>query len=157
MSETNLEIPKIAQKRPHTNAPWKIPLHEIILDLQELPKNQTKPIECKAAIENITQNLQNYIHIYTDGSKSTTGARSTVVTPEANLQYRLPETYPIFKCETYAILKATLYIEDSNRTKFIIFSDSFSGIKAINNFKKFDHITQAIQESISRSTTREKI
>ena len=156
LSETNLEIPKVPQKRPHTYPPWKIPLLKIILDLQELPKNQTKPIEYKAAIENITQNLQNYIHIYTDGSMSTTGAGCSVGTPEANLQFRLPESYPIFRCETYAILKAILYIEDSNRTKFIIFSDSLSGIKAINNFNKFDHITEEIQESTSRSIDQGK-
>ena len=47
-------------------------------------------------------------------------------------------------------MKSMKYIEKSRWNKFVIFSDSLSGIKAIKNTTKFDYITQRIQESLKK-------
>ena len=79
-----MSLPKIFL-RPHTIPPWEIPIPDINLDLHKLPKNQTKHIEYRAALEDITKNFTNYRFIYTDGSKLEIGTGCSAVTPDNEL------------------------------------------------------------------------
>ena len=154
--ETNFEIPAVAPRRPYNFPYWEFSLPTIITDLQKFPRNQTTSMEYRAALDGLLNNYSNYIPIYTDGSKSTNGCGCAMVTPDKESQFKLPDSYNIFRCETYAILKALNYIKQAIDSYFIIFTDSLSAIEAIKNTSKFDHITQEIHETLWEFSKRGK-
>lgn len=156
LASINSTLPQISYYRPHFIPPWQIVLPQINLELQKLSKKNTEPILYRTKFEELKSKFLDYTHIYTDGSKTKTGAGCSVHTSEINLQFKLPKFYPIIKCETYALLKALNFIYNSNDKKFIIFTDSLSGIKAIQNFTKYDKITQRIQELSTKITEKRK-
>ena len=47
-------------------------------------------------------------------------------------------------------MKSLKFIEKSRWNKFVIFSKSLNGVKAIKNTTKFDHIIQSMQESLKK-------
>ena len=79
-----------------------------------------------------------------------------MVTPDKQSQFNLPDSYNIFRCETYAILQALNYIKQATDSHFVIFTDSLSAIEAIKNTRKFDHITQEIHETLWQLSKRGK-
>lgn len=150
LASINTTLPKISHIKPHSLPPWQLTLPQIELKLHHLSKKNTEPVLYRAHFEELKAKFEDYTHIYTDGSKNKIGSGCSIHTLETNLQFKLPEMYPIFKCETYAILKALIFIDNSPLNKFIIFSDSLSGIKAIKNTTKYDTIIQEIQELSTR-------
>lgn len=79
-----------------------------------------------------------------------------MVTPEGSLQYKLPEFYSIFRCETYAVSQAVKFIDKSEDSLFVILTDSMSTIEAIKDASKFDHVIQEFQETLFNIKTRGK-
>ena len=148
LQEINLELPLIAKRRCHDFPFWDFSAPTIIIEMCKLPKNQTSSNSYKNGLNAILASFPNYTHIYTDGSKSKTGCGCSVITPNEELQFNLPEYYCVFRCETFAILQALKFIERSSDLLFVIMSDSLSAIEAVTSVNKFDHITQEIQETL---------
>ena len=92
----------------------------------------------------LSSKYHNFIQIYTDGScinePFESSACSVVVFDpfcRKTISYKLNENVKIMGCELYAIFKALEYIKNLSMTntkkKFVIFSDSLSGLQAITN------------------------
>lgn len=84
---------------------------------------------------NIT--YKDYITVYTDGSKTTTGVGSAVIIPSLNVfhKYRLGTLCSSYSAEVYAIYKAIEYIRTLSNIdkKIVICTDSLSAIKSIES------------------------
>ena len=82
----------------------------------------------------LKQNLyRDFNQIYTDGSKSQDGVGAAFVTNNLTRKASLPREASVYSAEVHAIHMATEYIETSPCRKFVIFSDSLSAIKSMNN------------------------
>ena len=149
-------MPAVVPRRLYNFPYWEFSLPTTITDLQKLPRNQTTSMEYRAALDGPLNNYSNYIPIYTDGSKSTNGCGFAMVTPDKQSQIKLPDSYNIFRCKTYAILQALNYIKQAIDSHFVIFTDSLSAIEAIKNTSKVDHITQEIHKTPSRALKKGK-
>ena len=82
----------------------------------------------------ITSRYQNYVQIFTDGSKvdeKVAAAAVSSVAPNSPFSCRLRDHCPIYTAELQAILFAFKQAYQSQERKFIIFSDSLSALQAL--------------------------
>ena len=86
------------------------------------------------AIDHIKHKGPHYA-IYTDGSKSSSGVGYAAISANKTCQYSLPKDVSVFTAELCAIKSAIQMIKNLPPQKFVIFSDSRSGIEAIKNYK----------------------
>ena len=71
--------------------------------------------------------IQEYIPVYTDGSRDGNSVACTTVFPsDTEFSLRLPDSASIFTAEIWAIIKALGEIKNASASKFIIFTDSLS-------------------------------
>ena len=79
-------------------------------------------------------NYADYQHIYTDGSKDKERVGCAVLREKDHQTMRIPDGSSIFTAEAKAIDLALDIVDNCNsHDKFIIFSDSFSVLQALNH------------------------
>jgi ribonuclease HI len=121
-----IEIPGIA--------PWKLPTPSNILELTNLKKSSTNPIEFQERFNNIRYRYSSHKFLYTDGSKDGLATGYAVTSRTTNYyNERIPDICSIFTAELTAIYRAVTMIRDSENDKFVICSDSKSALQALIN------------------------
>ena len=144
--EPHLDAAKIPMERieitdlPQT-PPWKLEIPKICLGLSELAKSSTNDLIYKSAYEEMCSQYQEYTKVFTDGSKSAEAVGAAAVSGKGFkkvFRKRLPNNSSIYSAELKAILLALCMIYQSQKVKFIIFSDSLSALTAIKE-RKLDH------------------
>ena len=119
--------------------PWTIRAPTVILDLGQFKKSETDPIIYQQQFDVIRSNLDDYLCIFTDGSKD--GGRVACGVFLNGLHCtgsRLPDNCSIYTAELTAIMLALECVEDTGQSNFLICSDSMSSLQALQN-KIFDH------------------
>ena len=133
--------------------PWTLNKFEVNFSLTAEKKGNTDAFIFKTKFQEITSHYPDFKHIYTDGSKYgpyTDGSKygpkvaAACVSRTQTRKCRLPDNASIFSAESQAINMALDYIEETNLSKVIIFSDSLSVLQSINNFKKDKFVIQDI-------------
>ena len=95
----------------------------------------------KQAFLEITPRHQNYVQIFTDGSKvdeKAAAAAVSSVAPNSPFSCRLRDHCSIYTAGLKAILFALKQAYQSQERKFMIFSDSLSALQALRKLKT-DH------------------
>ena len=69
LENANISIKNIHDTVQLNSPSWLLEKSEVILDLNKLSKKKTHPLIYQEKLHNIQENLPNYLHIYTDGSK----------------------------------------------------------------------------------------
>ncbi|XP_015186953.1 PREDICTED: uncharacterized protein LOC107071962 [Polistes dominula] len=110
----------------------------------EHQKSPEMTLEYRAKFHELLEEINDYIHIYTDASKTEGKSGIAVILPEKQSKYSIYNYTSIFTGEAYAIYSALEHIEESNNTKFAIFSDSMSVLSAIGNKKLENDIIKNI-------------
>ena len=95
----------------------------------------THPLIYQEKLHNIQDNLPNYLHIYTDGSKDNYGTGCGAVLNNKTMKQSLPKEASIFTAEICAINLQLKIISNNKTKKFIIYSDSISVLHFIKNQK----------------------
>jgi ribonuclease HI len=105
------------------------------LNLRQYKKSETNPLLIQQHFVEIRSVISEYSTIYTDGSKD--GDRVTSAADFGQQVYfaRLPSASSIFNAEANAILLALKFIASSEKSKFMICSDSISCLLAIESCK----------------------
>ncbi|CAH2004725.1 unnamed protein product [Acanthoscelides obtectus] len=82
----------------------------------------------KTILLSICNSPNDYKHIFTDASKSSSGSGCGfyVVDDDFSAKFKLPYLFSIFSAEAMAIIQALQYIQFNNIQKAVIFSDSQS-------------------------------
>lgn len=113
-----------------------------------LPNYGEIPIISRKIFQNVIEQFQNYIHIYTDASKSEVGTGCAIFIPQFDFKskIKLPKEMSIYSAEAYAILIALEFIKSSNLKSFVIFSDSMSVLLSISNYS--DSISKKVHPFI---------
>ena len=134
------------QKYPKT-PPWEYVPPQVNFSLNELNKKNTDQSIFRSNLQEILENYNPEIQIYTDGSKSSNGqVACAMYTKEKTLSTRLPDNSTVFSAELTAIKQALKYIKTSKHETFMILSDSLSSLQAIDNEKWDNPIIQSILE-----------
>lgn len=107
-----------------------------------IKKNQNI-LASRATVINYCERYKDFFSIYTDGSKQDDGSTGYgVYIPLTNDSIKVPlhPTYSVYLAEIEAIIAALKYIREYSKQNtqqydFIIYSDSLSAIKSIQNFQ----------------------
>ena len=102
---------------------------------------KTEFLEIKSA-------YKHYMSIYTDGSKQDEKVACAIISQNFTDSIRLHDNSSIFTAEAKAIDIALYHIRDQPEKQFIIYSDSLSVLRFLNNL---DHRTPLIQQILRKS------
>ena len=129
----NIDVTLISNKPFITISPWQLKNIKINLTLHSESKRNVNPNIFKMKFSEILQQLNDYICIYTDGSKIDDKVSAAAVCMDVVRCKRLHGAASIFTAELTAISLALEIIDHSHYAKFLIASDSLSSIQAIQN------------------------
>ena len=125
---------KMIQKHSVTDIPsWCLKKPTVIFDLHNGNKSKSNPHVLKAKFHELQARYSDYQHIYTDGSKDEEKVGCAFTTNNFSKTLRLPDGASIFTAEIKAVELALEFIKTNPDNKFITFSDSLSGLKALNH------------------------
>ena len=109
--------------------------------------------------ESLSLRHQNYVQIFTDGSKvgeKDAAAAVSSVTPNSPFSCRLRDHCSIYTAELQAILFALKQAYQSQERKFMIFSDSLSALQVLGKLKTGHHLLIQIQELLQKNNADQK-
>ena len=113
---------------------WCIRKPSVVFSLHSGKKTETNPDLLKQDFHELQLNYTDYQHIYTDGSKDKERVGCAVLRENDHQTMRIPDGSSIFTAEAKAIDLALDLVDNCNsHDKFIIFSDSFSVLQALNH------------------------
>ncbi|XP_072162126.1 uncharacterized protein [Bemisia tabaci] len=118
--------------------PWLQTMINIDTSLSSVKKNDISVQQQQTSFSNFLEKYDGYRRLYTDGSKTENGAGCAFVELEENMSFLqiLSPLSSVLTTELYAILEAVKYtktITFSQPQKFLVMSDSLSGLTAIEN------------------------
>ena len=127
--------PQNIEKHFTPNIPaWCMKQPDILFDLHSGKKSESNPHILKDEFRKLQSRYRNYQQIYTDRSKEDSKVGCAVISDNHSNMQRMPDDSPIFSAEAKAVDFALDFISTFDAyNKFIIFSDSLSGLKAINH------------------------
>ena len=117
------------------NPPWLNPKPTFNFELAQYKKSETNPLLIQQHIAEIRSATSEYSTIYTDGSKDGNRVASAAVFGQQVYSARLPSASSIFSAEASAIHLALTFVASSEKSKFMICSDSLSCLLAIESCK----------------------
>ena len=113
----------------------------------------------KQAFLEVTSRHQNYVQIFTDGSKvdeKVAAAAVSSVAPNSPFSCRLKDHCSIYTAELQAILLALKQAYHAQERKFVIFSDSLSALQALGKLKTDHPLLIQIQEFLHKMNADQK-
>ncbi|GBL80547.1 hypothetical protein AVEN_225242-1 [Araneus ventricosus] len=119
--------------------PWKETQFDFIDDFLHFFKPSTSDNVFQQHFYDHRQRYSDYVPIYTDGSKSDNHVGSTAVFPYFTIAETLHPFCSVYTSEIYAIYLGLLQISTLNFKKAIIYTDSRSGINALQSTKHNEH------------------
>ena len=131
----NIDLDTIASVEVPKCPPWELPKPKFIFDLRKHKKTDTNPLIIQQHFAEIKSNYPDYSTVYTDGSKDGDRVASAALFGDRVSTLRLPSSSSIFTAEARAIILALKFIAASDKSKFIICSDSLSCLLAIQSAK----------------------
>lgn len=149
--ELDFLMPEVSPRRIQPLPPWNTLRPTINFDMHlEMRKKITIS---ENQIRNLFDELvetkfKNHKKCFTDGSILNENRGCAITLDDSILGFKLPQFFSIFSCEAYAILQALALIADCGILRTVIFSDSMSTLKAIENDTNSHPLIQDIQEKL---------
>ena len=135
ITNLNVDLDSIAEYKIPEIPPWTMGTAEFRFDLTSDKKSETDPSTFQVRYNEIKEHYFSFKPIYTDGSKDGNSVAAAAVYGTKVKKCHLPNKSSIFSAEVKAIDLALDLIEQSDSTRFIIFSDSLSSLQALHNQK----------------------
>ncbi|MEL6986791.1 MAG: reverse transcriptase domain-containing protein [Bacteroidota bacterium] len=129
----NIPLQKIIPKKFSVIPPWTLPVVEPCFCFKQA-KKEMSDVEIKSLFLDHSQQHDNCIPVFTDGTKSEAGVGFGVVFPGLERSGRLPNNSSIFTAELSAILRALKEILIQDPNEYIIYCDSKSVLQSLNHF-----------------------
>ena len=110
------------------------------------------PRECYTNSFNILRDEKyaNYMHLYADGSENERGVRAAVVWRWRDRKATLPREASIYSAELYAITMALNVIAEAAEVAAVVFSDSYSALRALGDIRNQHPVVRKIMHDIDR-------
>lgn len=154
--EFGVSLLKAITRRISKIPPWKLTPINTNFDLSIYKKEETPLILFKSIYNQILDKHNDYVHIYTDGSKSDDGTGCAIIMQNNTSLIKLPDEASIFSAELTAIHQAIKIVSKHSDNKFITFSDSKSAINAISGDAPDNQLILETRELIHKETTKGK-
>lgn len=136
--------------------PWLVPAPNICTSVfSDTPKSLTPPALLRAQFLAHVTSHSTSTHIYTDGSKTTSGTGFAVLFPTRSFQVQLPTQSSVLTSELSAILYALQHLPHSS-SSFTIFTDSQNSLALLHSSRSAHPLVREIQEWLFRLSTRHK-
>jgi ribonuclease HI len=133
----NLQTKDLPPPLPPPQPTWIFNPIDIDTSLSTCKKSENLVYLRTVAMEKINTSYEQYVKIYTDGSKldsGDTGCAFTIPTLQVTHKFKLNEGISIFSAEAFAIQKAVQYVLEHNYIKkAVILTDSKSVLEATKN------------------------
>ena len=120
-------------------------------ELHSGKKSESNPHILKDDFSRLQSRYKNYQQIYTDGSKEDSKVGCAVISGNPSNMQRISDDSSVFTAEAKAVDLALVFYKktcDTNN-KFIIFSDSLSVLKAMNNTSSKNPQIQKLLEYVT--------
>jgi ribonuclease HI len=136
VQDLSLDLTTIAPYNLPSIAPWLCKTPTMCFSLQTGSKANTIPAILKQNFYQLLSVYDNFVQIYTDGSKEGNRvAAAMVYKNNIVVTARLPDGSSVFSAELHAILMALDFSDRKEASQFVIFSDSLSCLQAIHSSK----------------------
>ncbi len=136
--------------------PWLVPTPNICTSVfSDTPKSLTPPALLRAQFLAHVTSHNTSTHIYTDGSKTTSGAGFAVLFPTHSFQIKLPPESSVLTSELAAILYALQHLPHSS-SSFTIFTDSRNSLTLLSSIRTAHPLVREIQDWLFRLSVRHK-
>ncbi|GBN66475.1 hypothetical protein AVEN_156343-1, partial [Araneus ventricosus] len=119
--------------------PWGIPVVQFLNPFKTFIKSDTAGIIYQQIFIEHRQEYNDFIAIYTDGSKSSDHVSFAVIFPNTTFSFKLHPSCSVFTAEIAAVLLALEKISDCLERKFIIYTDSLSVLESLKSFYIHSH------------------
>ena len=138
VNATNISRSQIVEIPSYTIPPWELPDLNVNTTLGDYNKTDHLPLLSSRAREIISNDHQNAIHIYTDGSKlenEQVGCAFYIPSLNVKKSYRLNDGVSIMTAEMFSIVMALTFINDLPRTfpEIAVFTDSKSSLESLRS------------------------
>lgn len=115
---------------------WSLELPDINFDLNQFSKLITPVAQYQQNYSRLCRtSYSNFSKIFTDGSKRAVGVGAAVVCNNTTRSASLPIEASIFSAEMHAVSMAVRLVNELRGERFVIFSDSFSVLKSLENVR----------------------
>ena len=145
---SRLRLPKLP--------PWE--LHRPVVDfsLHVAAKHITAPQVYVSLFHELVSKQRNTILIFTDGSKHESRVAAAMVSPIIATNTRLPDNSSIYSAELHGLIMALREVLNSRSQRFMICSDSLSGLQSISNLELRNPLVLKVLEVHHRVVERGK-
>ena len=132
---SDINLDDIARIVIPENPPWLNPKPTFNFELAQHKQSEINPLLIQQHFAEIRSVTSEYSAIYTDGSKDSDRVASAAVFGQQVYSARILSASSIFSAEANAILLALKFVASSEKSKFMICSDSLSCLLAIESCK----------------------
>ena len=146
LQDLPIDLSTIAAYKLPSMPPWLCRMPTLCFSLHTGNKTNANPAFLKQSFYQLLSVYNNFVQIYTDGSKEENCVAAAMVCRRSLVTARLPDYASIYSAESHAILLALEFIEMYDSSRFVIFSDSLSCLQAINNAKWSNALVCSILE-----------
>ena len=131
----NILIDEINDDDIYGIPPWELPSPTVNLALHSSSKSETHNSEYRQRFLEVNDfyKNENFVPVYTDGSKTDNYVSSSDVFPVDIFKVNLHEHTSIFTAEAVALKLAVQHIQREAIRKTVIYSDSLSCLQALQN------------------------
>ena len=138
--QLQLKLHQINDDDVYDIPPWELSTPTVNLALHSTNKKETSDVDFKQRFLEINDSYldENYMTVYTDGSKSDDYVSASAVFPLDILKVNLAVSTSIFTAEAVALKLAVQYIQRHPSHRTVIYSDSLSCLQALEN-KNLNH------------------
>ena len=148
LEEANINIKNVQPFTLPSKEPWTLNLPKIILDLHKNNKSEVESHIFKNEFLEIKSKYKHHLSIYTDGSKQDEKVACSVISSDFTDSIRLPDNSSIFTAEAKAVDIALYHIIDQSEKQFVIYSDSVSVLKSLEDLHHRNPLIQQILKKI---------
>ena len=140
IEECDIQLHQINDDDVYDIPPWELSTPTVNLKLHSTNKKETSDVDFKQRFLEINDSYldENYMTVYTDGSKSNDYVSASAVFPFDILKVNLAVSTSIFTAEAVALKLAVQYIQRHPSQRTVIYSDSLSCLRALEN-KSLNH------------------
>lgn len=126
--------------------PWLTKPLKINTMLSSFCKRESPSGLIKSEFTRLCNKYKDSVFLYTDASKSPEGVGAAVVDPLQTSMYSLPSHSSVFTGELFALLQATLKVDDYPGNQYVVCSDSLSALDAIRQLYPTNPLTQLLRK-----------
>lgn len=154
-SEAEFDLPCQLTSRSSPIPPWRLQKCTLIRLTNER-KETLSEIAVQCMFHDFREKYEDYVFIYTDGSKTPEGVGCAYAVGNLSERLKLPHNATIFVAEAVAILGALTYIRENEVMQCVICTDSLSILTALQGYASSHPMITQIREFSHELMTRDR-